>query len=414
MLVLSIVLVIFIIYAIFEYQRQQRYRKNIPLVIHVNGTRGKSSVTRLIAAGLQAGNIKTIAKTTGSAPRIILENGNEIPIIRYFGPNIKEQLKIFRFASKRNIKALVLECMAINPEYQWITEQKITKSDIGVITNIRPDHLDVMGPGIKNVAYSICNTLPKNGKAFTSEQKLFPIMKKVAEKQNIDLQYVESNYVSDEDMKGFPYIEHKENVALAWEVCNSCGVKKEIALNGMKKVNPDIGATKLFLLKDKTKEIYFAHSFAANDPESTKFVMNYIKNMDIDIEYTGIILNTRADRMFRSKQLIKMLSEIKFNMLYLIGEETARIQSYALKHKIYSDKICNLGWIEGENLIKQVLKVKSRKILLIGIGNIGGNGRIIVKYFSEKQGNKPQEHTLSPSRYNRDCEARLPSLGGQG
>lgn len=384
MYILTICLIILIIYAVFEYQHQQRYRKKIPIVIHVNGTRGKSSVTRLITAGLQAGNIKTIAKTTGSAPRIILENGNEIPIIRYFGPNIKEQLKIFRFASKRNIKALVLECMAINPEYQWITEQKMTKSDIGVITNIRLDHLDLMGPGIKNVAYSICNTLPKNGKAFTSEQKLFPFMKQISDKQKIDLKFVESNNATDEDMKGFPYIEHKENVALALEVCDSCGVKKAIALNGMKRVNPDIGATQLFILKNDNKEIYFAHSFAANDPESTTFVMKYIKTLHKEIEFTGIILNTRADRMFRSKQLIKMLQDIHFDMLYLIGEQTPTIKSYALKHNISSNIIQDLGWISGETLINKITELKPKRILLIGIGNIGGNGGIILRYFSEK------------------------------
>ena len=384
MYILTICLIILIIYAVFEYQHQQRYRKKIPLVIHVNGTRGKSSVTRLIAAGLQAGNIRTIAKTTGSAPRIILENGNEIPIVRYFGANIKEQLKIFRFASRRNIDALVLECMAINPEYQWITEQKMTKSDIGVITNIRLDHLDLMGPGIKNVAYSICNTLPKNGNAFTCEQKLFPFMKKVSDRQNIDLQFVESNNTTDEDMKGFPYIEHKENVALALEVCESCGVEKEIALNGMKKVNPDIGATQLFILKNDNKEIYFAHSFAANDPESTTFVMKYIKTIHKEIEFTGIVLNTRADRMFRSKQLIKMLHDIHFDMLYLIGEQTSTIKSYALKHNISSNIIHDLGWISGEALINKIKELKPKRILLIGIGNIGGNGGIILKYFSEK------------------------------
>ncbi|MCK4357446.1 MAG: poly-gamma-glutamate synthase PgsB [Candidatus Cloacimonetes bacterium] len=384
MFILTIILIIFILYAVFEYKQHQKFRNKIPLVIHINGTRGKSSVTRLIAAGLQAGNIRTIAKTTGSAPRIILENGNEIPIVRYFGANIKEQLKIFRFASRRNIDALVLECMAINPEYQWITEQKMTKSDIGVITNIRLDHLDLMGPGIKNVAKSLCNTLPKNGKAFTCEQKLFPFMKKVSDRQNIDLQFVESNNTTDEDMKVFPYIEHKENVALALEVCDSCGVKKEIALNGMKKVNPDIGATQLFILKKDNKEIYFAHSFAANDPESTTFVMQYIKNLHKDIEFTGIVLNTRADRMFRSKQLIRMLNTIQFDMMYLIGEQTSTIKSYAIKHNISQNKICNLGWIKGSELIKQVIKVKPKRILLIGIGNIGGNGGIIVKYFSEK------------------------------
>ena len=393
MSILTIILIIFILYAVFEYEKHHKCRNKIPLVIHVNGTRGKSSVTRLIAAGLQAGNIKTIAKTTGSAPSIILENGNEIPIVRYFGPNIKEQLKIFRFASKRNIQALVLECMAISPEYQWITEQKMTKSDIGVITNIRLDHLDVMGPGLKNVAYSICNTLPNNGKAFTSEYKLLPFMKKISEKQNIDLKFVDSNNVTDEDMDGFPYIEHKDNVSLSLEVCESCGVKKEIALNGMKKVNPDIGAAQLFLLKKDGKEIYFAHSFAANDPESTVFVMQYIKSIHKDIEFTGIVLNTRADRIFRSKQLIIMLQTIHFNILYLIGQETSTIKSFALKHNIPSNKICNLGWITGESLIKHFTKQKSKRILLVGIGNIGGNGGIILEYFSEKQGNKPQKYT---------------------
>ena len=45
------------------------HRRNlakIPLRIHVNGTRGKSSVTRLIAAALRAHGTVTCAKTTGT------------------------------------------------------------------------------------------------------------------------------------------------------------------------------------------------------------------------------------------------------------------------------------------------------------------------------------------------------------
>lgn len=384
MYMLAIGLIILIIYAAFEYQTHQKYRKKIPLVIHINGTRGKSSVTRLIAAGLRTGGKRTIAKTTGSAPRIILENGEEIPIIRYFGANIKEQLKIFGYAARRHAEVLVLECMAITPEYQWITGQKMVKSDIGVITNVRLDHLDVMGPGIKNVAFSLCNTLPKHGRAFTCEHKLFPLMEKIAKKQKVNLELVESNYATNEDMRGFSYIEHKDNVSLALKVCKACGVKREIAIKGMKKATPDIGAARLFFVQYRDKEIYFAHTFAANDPESTAFVIQYIKNLQQGIEFIGIVLNTRADRMFRSKQLIKMLTTIKFDMLYLIGEQTSTIKSYAVKHKIPSKRISNLGWIDGENLLKQAVRVKDRRILLIGIGNIGGNGGIIVKYFDEK------------------------------
>ena len=39
-----------------------------------------------------------------------------------------------------------MECMAVQPQYQWISEHQMVKSDIGVITNARPDHLDEMGP----------------------------------------------------------------------------------------------------------------------------------------------------------------------------------------------------------------------------------------------------------------------------
>ena len=63
-----------IVYGIREFQKHQTNIYSIPIRIHVNGTRGKSSVTRLIGAGLREGNIKTITKVTGTFPRLILEN----------------------------------------------------------------------------------------------------------------------------------------------------------------------------------------------------------------------------------------------------------------------------------------------------------------------------------------------------
>jgi len=51
-----------IIFSVYEYYSHYTNRKKIPLTIHVNGTRGKSSVTRLIAAGLREGGKRTIAK----------------------------------------------------------------------------------------------------------------------------------------------------------------------------------------------------------------------------------------------------------------------------------------------------------------------------------------------------------------
>ena len=46
--------------------------------------------------------------------------------------------------------------MAVQPQYQWMANQMV-KSHIGVITNVRPDHLDEMGPTEEDVARSLCN-----------------------------------------------------------------------------------------------------------------------------------------------------------------------------------------------------------------------------------------------------------------
>ncbi len=384
MYILIIGLLAVILFSMYEYYSHYVYRKKIPLLIHINGTRGKSSVTRLIAAGLREGGKKTIAKTTGSAPRVILENGSEIPIQRPRGPNIREQIKICKFAAKRSADALVLECMAVMPEYQWISEHKIVRSDIGVITNIRLDHLDVMGPGIKNVTYSICNTVPNKSIAYTSEKKLFPYMKKIADHKQTKLYLSNPEDVEDEVLDQFSYIEHKDNISLALDVCKACGVERDIALEGMKKAKPDIGATTFYHVHDEERDVYFAHSFAANDPESTEYVIKSVKGLHPDIEFCGFILNTRADRMFRSKQLVKMFQEMDFDGLYLIGQETATVYAYAQSNKLHMTKVHNFGWVSGEQFMKKLGKISANNILLIGIGNIGGNGGIIVNYFKEK------------------------------
>ena len=60
-----------------ESWRHQRNLSALKLRIHVNGTRGKSGVTRLIAAGLRAGGYRTVAKVTGTAAKIIDPDGSE-------------------------------------------------------------------------------------------------------------------------------------------------------------------------------------------------------------------------------------------------------------------------------------------------------------------------------------------------
>ena len=160
MFVLLILLAVVLGYWTLETRRHRRALQAIPIRVHVNGSRGKSSVTRLIAAALREGGIRTVAKVTGSKARLILPDGSEEPVVRLSTPNICEQITILDRARREKAQAMIMECMAVRPDLQKTAEHQIMHSTIGVITNVRPDHLDVMGPTVDDVALNLSSTVP--------------------------------------------------------------------------------------------------------------------------------------------------------------------------------------------------------------------------------------------------------------
>lgn len=46
----------------------------------------------------------------------------------------------------------MIECMALQPEYQRCAQHRILQADVGVITNVRHDHADVMGDSLPEIA----------------------------------------------------------------------------------------------------------------------------------------------------------------------------------------------------------------------------------------------------------------------
>ncbi|MFH1319704.1 MAG: poly-gamma-glutamate synthase PgsB [Bacteroidota bacterium] len=378
-------ILILIVYGLIEYKKHQKLIYSIPIRIHVNGTRGKSSVTRLIGAGLREGGIKTITKVTGTFPRLILPDGKESAIYRKENANISEQLKIVKYAAAQKADALVCECMALQPIYQRITEHKMLHSTIGVITNVRLDHLDVMGPGLIDVAEALSNTIPENQKFYTSENRVFTLLENVAKKRNTVAHKTDETGVSDEEMKHFKYIEHKENVALALAVCDAVGVNKETALNGMYETIPDEGVLTKNTIKYLDYRINFFNGFGANDPESSLFIWNSIKTGFEDDEISVVLLNTRQDRFERSKQLIEMAANnMDFDYIMLIGESTNTIKAMAVKNRIITSKIINLGRCSPENVLKTVFEVSKNNTTVFAIGNMGMGGAEVAQYLIDK------------------------------
>ena len=386
-IVFLIIFIVSVLYGIIEFALHQKRIYSIPIRIHVNGTRGKSSVTRLIGAALRQGGFKTITKVTGTYPRLILEDGTESAIYRKTGANIIEQLAVTKFASKRKAEAMVIECMAVQPQYQWITETKMVHSTIGVITNVRMDHVEIMGYSLNEICDSLGKTIPKNHDLFTAENAVFERLKRISEWKNSKIHQVDESIVTDEEMQGFKYLEHKENVALALEISRHLGIKREVALKGMYKAIPDAGVLKLSKVEIFGKRINFLNGFAANDPQSTLMIWEKIKSGNKLKGLRVVLLNTRQDRLERAKQLswlitTKMMND--FDYLVLIGQSTQMVEDICVENGIKMNRILNLGMTEPESVFDAILSYTENESTVFAIGNMGGMGGAVAEYFENR------------------------------
>ena len=375
---LTLILLLIII-GLFEYYFHSKAIANIPIRIHVNGTRGKSSVARLIAAGLRGGGLRTFAKTTGTTPRIINDKGKDVELYRLRSASIGEQIKLIRYFSKKNPDAVVMECMAVNPQYQWVSEHKIVRSTLGVITNVRPDHLDEMGTTNKDIAYSLSNTIPFNSKIITSEKENMLFLDEVAQKRNTAIFESNINDLEPEYVDSFPYIEHPDNIALALKVCEEAGVDKSLALKGMLETVPDPGALFIWNIYNNNNKSIFISGFAANDPSSTKIVWNLVSSKYKKMK-SCIFLNTRDDRIYRTVQLLELLfNDIKPDFAIVRADN---ISHQISKYKIDQEKIAMFDMeSKQEQIVDRILELDNYFIL--GIGNMVGWGEEFIEQIKE-------------------------------
>jgi gamma-polyglutamate synthase len=387
-LFMSALVLLMVLLGAAEFAYHEKNIRSIPVRIHVNGTRGKSSVTRLIAAGLREGGIRTFAKTTGTIPRMIIHDGTEYPVYRQSKANIIEQVRIIAFAARNKAEALVIECMAIQPYLQSLCEIKLVRSTHGVITNVREDHLDVMGPAERDVALALLGTTPSGKDLFTCEKDYLHDFESVCRDRGASLAVVsdaEIESVSDEDLRDFHYVEHRDNIALALKVCHAVGVAREVALRGMKKAEPDIGAMSDLKLDFFGRQIHFVNGFAANDPESTGMIWRMALEKHTDVQRRIMIINSRIDRPDRSRQIGEAMAGWgRADRYILIGSGSYFLVRYAVKAGIDARLFTNAEDLETEIIFEEVLKHCKKSTLVMGIGNIAGPGLELITYFRNR------------------------------
>ena len=368
---------------LLEYQFHLQSLNLIPLRIHVNGTRGKSSVTRLVAAGLREGGLKTFAKTTGTAPRVIDSEGKDRIIHRLRLPSIGEQVRLLRYFSGESPDAVVMECMAVQPQYQWIAEHQMVKSHIGVITNVRPDHLEEMGPTENDVAYSLSNTIPVGGTFITGEDQKPDLLESIAKQNGSEFIKSDESSITQKELKSFTYMEHPSNVAVALDVCRKAGVDRAVALTGMHKVQPDVGALVAWKLMTKEKEFQFINGMAANDPVSTLQIWKFVSDRYQGKNKSCIFFNSRDDRPLRTNQMIELtLKNIKPDNFIIRGNKIQTVVDKFIFHSP-STIVKTIKLNDSLDHAIDLIKDLPSESLIYAIGNQVGAGQEILEKISK-------------------------------
>src|SRR5690625_3913871 len=237
------ILAVLLALGVMETLLHRRILRRLPVRVHVNGTRGKTSVVRLIAAGLRGGGKRVCSKTTGSFAAVTGPDGEDYPLYRPNQPNIIEQMRVMRRLAGFEPEIIVMECMALQPHFQSLTERQMVRSTHGVITNARADHLDVMGPGPADVALALAGTVPYGARLFTAEHEYLDTFRMAAKDRKSEVFATTGEdvaLVTEDEMAKFKYAEHVEKVALALNVCKQLCVVLGVSGVGLPLHVPDV------------------------------------------------------------------------------------------------------------------------------------------------------------------------------
>lgn len=356
------------------------YRKrlaSIPLRIHVNGIRGKSTIVRYISAILRLQNYRTLGKTTGSAPRIMGFSGEEILLKRTGRPNIFEQYLLVKHFISLKPQAIVVECMATNPLYSEWLENKVMRSHIYIMTNVRLDHQDQLGYTIKEIAVSLSRSVPYNATFITGEinPEVISVFRKVCEKRNTQL-IAPCIYnrlsLKSIDTSNFHHTPVAENLQLCLAFASLLNISEEQALAAMASANPDPGQFRIKTFFLNGTEIQWCNLFAVNDKESfyewSQLLMAVHKNFK-----SVVIMNNRKDRTDRVPVFIDCINSLGITNVVTMGDCEQMVEAL-LDSRANILKLGNSSLfanLNGEDLLRQiVIHFRFSRILLIGAVNI--------------------------------------------
>lgn len=370
-----ITLLLIIILLIFERKVIDARVRNLDLRVHVNGTRGKSTLVKYITEGLRVIDSSVMGKVSGTRAEFLV-NGVSETVKRRGCARVQEQFRVISRAAKEGRRSLVLECMSLQPELQNL-EARIFKPSIYVISNIRDDHKEHLGIDIDKQAEAICRAIPSECTVVTAEKKYLPLIEKYAGfKKSLVIKVDIPEYL--EELESPVY--KKYNIALASEVCRLAGVDKTICReiitgfasreeSAIKSVSADNGSFE------------FLDALAVNDVGSTMYFVDYWRSkLKTDTNFS-VLFNTRADRPTRTIDIISWIISCRkeINSIFICGDNRRMAERKLKKAGFEKKDLISVKGRDSVNLKEIIINEIPDASLLVGVGNVRSAGRKLLK-----------------------------------
>ncbi len=359
--IIVVALGLILLLGLAEETLHRRALNRIPLRILVNGTRGKTSVTRLIASALNEAGMPAFAKTTGSEAKWILPDGTERSHRGKRPANMLEQLPFIRFAVRGGAQAVVVECMALHPENQWLMAEKLIRPHYTVITNTYVDHVEEIGSTPQETARTLSLSVPRDGTLITGDPLLSTYVTRVIPPEDPP---------EPREVQAFSFPVHDENLVLVLALANQLGVPRQTAIRGMLRTKPDIGMSGEFYVAGRK----IINAFSANDPHS--FILAMASCAELG-EY-ALLYNHRSDRSFRLRTFARLLGTAARPPVRIgvIGDSKHRAaRTFRRVCALPAEAVLDVSsWIHNESQPGQILCA----------GNIRGEGAALIRGLMKK------------------------------
>jgi gamma-polyglutamate synthase len=391
---ITVGLLVLLVLGVVERRRHRANLARVPLRISVNGSRGKSTVTRLLTGALTEAGYHTLGKTTGTEPKLLLGwTGDEEDVARRpEGPNISEQRDVVRRAAREGVDALVSECMAVNPEYQDTFHREMMDVNVLLICNALEDHLEEMGPTAADVAEVFAASIPAGGKVVVTPEHHLGAYRAAAQERDAELLLAHPAGVTEEQLRGFDHLVLAEHVALVLALTRDLGISDDVALRGMRAAPVDPYAMRVTEIGDATEPAYFVNGFAANDPTSTLAVWEHLRQRGLPSEKLTVIVNCREDRMERTQIFASdVLPQLPIDTLIVTGRQARPILHAANGGgQLDVERLVDLTDAAPEHVVAALEGTLSRRIVY-GVGNLHGGGAELVEALEQLEASSPPE-----------------------